>query len=1064
MLSQHPKTGRLITSILIFAFCVLAPICSIHAQDNAFFWQEDYARLIPTGDLEWTPEPYTYKPGSTVRFIDYEAGDDNNSGDSKTAAWKHHPWDPAATGVARTGASGIDTYVFKGGVKYRGHMETPAGISGTELQPVQLTRDPTWGEGDAMIYGSQMITEGWQKGALHPDIPNAEMVWSIDLDFAPRAIWMVDGDEVTRIDLAKTPNWKVSDPEDVMSEWWEWTQPEWWKHMSVGDPRAKVEKKGWGIVGIDTKNLTEDADYYEDAIVRTEWGIVMSMPMPTRVEHFDPETKALSFATPFLGPGFLITGQRYFLEDKPHYLDQAGEYWFHKKGKGGTLYLRLPEDQNPNTATIEAAKYINAIDSDGMQNVRITGLTFRFSNYHWNIADFIFQHEDLLPACVRVLGPAENVEISHCKFEHVNKAIRLEGRKGTDTIDKIRITDNVIRYTDHGGIHVKSLSPRNGKEPSDFSRVIEVDLLRNNLYEIGLRFPHMGHEHAVNIRYPEVLHVAGNFLDRTYQGGMDIAGFKGHGQPVDAPFTRMLIHHNKVTDAILASNDWGALYVNQGGPGYVFDNVVRNPGGFANWRYRQNKKEGTPRFGHSYYLDGSYKKYVFNNIAWGKNNEQGSKYANESAFQTLISFENQIFNNTAYRFVQASRNQSGQLGRWLYIGNIYQDVSEYVFRHANPSKKADPNAADAGKQGDQFDYQTYGYKNNLFHGIAGHYGLFEASGKEYDSLENMRAAMKENNLMAWQLGEKVETAPLRDPENMDVRPVPRQADQTRAMKLFVPWALYAVVGEWHFLQNNEDPSHIIDQHWYMQPPYPEREYYIHMPRYPLKADWATADHFQQGSLENWTDGALDFSGKPAVLSQETIEQGATYTHKKEGEINVPGSEFKTVDMDSNNFLIEIYFRTATITPATLVSKMTEAAGYALSIDAEGKAVMTVQSHGKFYPVKSNATINDGEWHHIVAEVDRAGRMMKIYIDGRQDAESVLALDEMVSLKNSSDLIVGQDFTGAIDFLRISRGTIEQARTSIAEIYHWQFIDGPFLEDFTGRRRDWNNTAAGAIDF
>ena len=54
------------------------------------------------------------------------------------------------------------------------------------------------------------------------------------------------------------------------------------------------------------------------------------------------------------------------------------------------------------------------------------------------------------------------------------------------------------------------------------------------------------------------------------------------------------------------------------------------------------------------------------------------------------------------------------------------------------------------------------------------------------------------------------------------------------------------------------------------------------------------------------------------------------------------------------------------------------------------------------------------------------------------------------------------FRGSIDFLRLSKGTLEDAETTIEELYGWQF-DGPFLRDFygnwpTGVRRD-----VGAIE-
>ena len=79
-----------------------------------------------------------------------------------------------------------------------------------------------------------------------------------------------------------------------------------------------------------------------------------------------------------------------------------------------------------------------------------------------------------------------------------------------------------------------------------------------------------------------------------------------------------------------------------------------------------------------------------------------------------------------------------------------------------------------------------------------------------------------------------------------------------------------------------------------------------------------------------------------------------------------------------------------------------------------------------------------------------------------------ALGADVSLASDADLYVGgtpqgHDLDGAIDFLRIARGTLADAKTTIEELYAWEF-DGPFLYDFTGRKPvPADGGAAGAID-
>src|SRR5215471_773662 len=118
------------------------------AIDNAWCagarwsWQEPQAKVLPKGDLEWAPHAFEFKAGASVRYIDFESGDDANDGVSKSKPWKHHPWDPNATGQAKD-CKGPQTYVFKQGVTYRGEME--ANESGTETAPIILTRDPSWG-------------------------------------------------------------------------------------------------------------------------------------------------------------------------------------------------------------------------------------------------------------------------------------------------------------------------------------------------------------------------------------------------------------------------------------------------------------------------------------------------------------------------------------------------------------------------------------------------------------------------------------------------------------------------------------------------------------------------------------------------------------------------------------------------------------------------------------------------------------------------------------------------------------------------------------------------------
>ena len=103
---------------------------------------------------------------------------------------------------------------------------------------------------------------------------------------------------------------------------------------------------------------------------------------------------------------------------------------------------------------------------------------------------------------------------------------------------------------------------------------------------------------------------------------------------------------------------------------------------------------------------------------------------------------------------------------------------------------------------------------------------------------------------------------------------------------------------------------------------------------------------------------------------------------------------------------------------------------------------------------------------MIAEADRKAGTFTLYLDGKPDSSGP-GLGADASLANDSDLYVGGTpsghcLNGALDFTRIARGTLADSKTTIEELYAWEF-NGPFLDDFTGRRRPANGGCAGAID-
>ena len=165
--------------VRFLALVAIVGLASAAMGAEPYSWQQQQATALPNGDLRWAPKPFVFEKGDSLRYLDFEAGDDSADG-SQAHPWKHHPWDAQAAGAAKA-CTGIHTYVFKGGVIYRGALV--AAESGKPGQPIRLTSDPSWGQGEALIYGSQRLTGGWKQCTAQdaPGIPSPEKVWYNDV-------------------------------------------------------------------------------------------------------------------------------------------------------------------------------------------------------------------------------------------------------------------------------------------------------------------------------------------------------------------------------------------------------------------------------------------------------------------------------------------------------------------------------------------------------------------------------------------------------------------------------------------------------------------------------------------------------------------------------------------------------------------------------------------------------------------------------------------------------------------------------------------------------------------
>lgn len=966
---------------------------SITAQEvpSLYSWETQQAKVLPNGDLEWAPKAFQLVKGTSVRYIDFEGGNDTNDGLTTTTAWKHHPWDTSATGKALAG-SGIQTYIFKRGVIYRGVLT--AKESGAEGNSIRLTSDPDWGTGEAGIYGSVKATSGWLKAnaTLAPSIPNPELVWYKStgaLGNSTKVVAEITETGIKRVYLARTPNY-VDTPKEPMQKWWMFT--------------AKT-KSATSVTLTDTKNFNwTDINALKGGDVwATEDAITMATLWRQKITDYNPATKNITAGDPNFGG----KDCKYYVENTPFMLDAPGEYYFDKTTN--RIFIRLEGDKDPNTATIEIASKSTLINIASKNNIEISGLTFGFTTCD----NLRYGQNDGVPTIK--IDNSSNIVIKNCKFEYLNGGVMANG-----TGKNLVFTDNEMNFMD------------------DFSLLLngpdEVSILRNKVFENGTR--HLGRFYssipaiAGNLTIGEI---AGNIVEHSWGSGINFSWGKASGATNTVYFIRGLVHHNKVSHSLQGVNDYGGIESWQGGPVYLYDNISEDAQG---WHY--NWGTALKSLGYAFYLDGAFKQYVFNNIVKGTGFDR-----NAAAYMQVLGYYNMYVHNVAYDLNSLTASGDGNLaldGQNYYLANV-SDSTSRQFNHTTrisgiPFESFGTNF---------FSGRTF-VGNFITGGLAAGYNLSDFATTLNSYIPDMG-----------QVGVETSKRVFEKPSAGDFRPTASSELIDQGVKFFAPFPLKAVVGEWHFYKHKADSTLIKGENFYFTSEFVNREAYNNFPKNHLKAYGLEAGSFVKGNLEDFTLGALVFDGTQTYCDLKNDVTSKTICNN--------------VDMTTTSFILETYFKTVVgHTGGVLISKTaTSGYGYQLEVDATGNAKFSIMNNGSStFSQSGSVAINDGSWHHVLTEVNRAALSVKVYIDGAlaNGASSGVFPGTGTSFTNAGDLIIGKNiegnfFAGTVDFIRIAKGTLADARTTIEELYKWEF-DGPFLHDFAGNlpigKRD-----AGAIE-
>lgn len=1132
------------STALLFGVAALLSALSASAE---FPWQESQANVLPNGDIEWAPRPYEFVAGETLRYIDFENGDDANDGSSKAAAWKHHPWDANATRNAAA-HEGVTTYVFKGGVDYRGILV--ADESGEPGNPIRLARDPSWGEGPARILGSTRLPAAWVKASTvdHPArLPEVDQVWAIDMGAAgllneqgrPKlrakdfwhdtitepwyGLFRVDADDRSHAQhLARTPDWQQGNINFPLDYWH--SVDDTFDEKNPEKPDARAVR-----VGIQDEWLKgHPRDYFEGGYLWPQYALFMGGPTARKIEstmksrghefpQYRPE-EGVIFPSKF---GSWGANLRYMIDNLPQFLDSPEEFYFDPET--GFLFYRPLEGVQPNEQHLEWAMIDGGVNIESQSHIEIAGLDFRYQNSFG----------------VSIENNAEDILVRHCRFEDMLQFGVSQQFKNWRSDEDKETGEIIPRYADQLRVHdcyfqdiwETAVRMAAGQE---YDRVLgHVELLRSKTLNTGIR--HKDNIQtplpAVEIMYPKTGIIAGNIIDTSWGSGLMIFAGISSGSSVDWPLSRLLVYENKTVDTALAVNDYGGMSLWQGGSIYCYNNIIGNsPGVMPAGILFGGRGSGEQRnLSYPLYLDGAYKVFSFNNIIWARHNDpEKDEFATKTpGYFMVFGFLNHFVNNTLYRTGEGVGGSAGN--RNDVVGNLMAEVgdeSRLGGRKPNAfiahDRAGDPSLVGGGDDGSsgRVGVPTLAYANNVFHGeaIAGQIlrenpeGGFPV-GIEGKTVEELSAAMAAFPIRYAQLGWETTEKPIAgksSPEpiltldEVDFRPLEGSMAIDKGATYFVPWSLHGTVGEWHFAENQAEPDRSIDYAWYQSEAHYDRSIYPYVPPLDLVFNQADLETYTEGELEDWCKGAMTFDGErfarvPDAKMREDIVvpiyrlhrrgelvrqnhlpgeldahwvvpdpikgKGTKAEYETDATYSFPGEHRKTLISNTDNLLVEAVLRSET-PGGGILGKFDGESGYRLYLDDVGKAVFEVASEGKTGSVATAEPLTDGQWRHLLAEIDRDSGAMRIYVDGKLSAEAASGLPADASLNNQADFHAGKTldgkfFVGEMDFMRVAHGTLADAKTSIEELYAWQ-TDGPFKRDMRGQkpvgRRD-----AGALE-
>jgi hypothetical protein len=123
----------------------------------------------------------------------------------------------------------------------------------------------------------------------------------------------------------------------------------------------------------------------------------------------------------------------------------------------------------------------------------------------------------------------------------------------------------------------------------------------------------------------------------------------------------------------------------------------------------------------------------------------------------------------------------------------------------------------------------------------------------------------------------------------------------------------------------------------------------------------------------------------------------------------------------------------------------------------GKVTFTLQKAGSCHSVLSSVRIDDGLYHHVAGTYD--GTTLKLYVDGALSASQADPGVFPVTVSGGGTLVVGEEFNGAIDEVRL--WNVARSLSEIQINRNGEIANSPNLTGYWKLNGDGTDSSSGA---